>query len=65
MSANALIISMLVVLVLAAAAARVVIGPIAGVAGKDGPYALAKIGSVPEPIAERVQIARSDVRRGD
>ena len=65
MSANALIVSVLVVLVLAAAAARVVIGPIAGVAGEDGAYALAKIGAIPHSMAERVQMARSDVRAGD
>ena len=65
MSANALIVSVFVVLVLAAAAARVVIGPIAGVAGKDSAYALAKIGAVPDILAERVQMARSDVRAGD
>jgi hypothetical protein len=65
MSANALTVSVLVVLVLAAAAIRVVIGPIAGVAGKDGAYALAKIGPVPEPEAARVEMARSDVRRGE
>ena len=64
MSANALIVSVLVVLVLAAAAARVVIGPIAGVAGKDGAYALAKIGSAQDALAEQVQVARSDVRAG-
>ena len=65
MSANALIVSVLVVLVLVAAAARVVIGPIAGVAGKDGLYAVAKIGAVSEPMAARIEMARSDVRRGE
>ena len=65
MSANALVVSMLVALVLAAAAARVVIGPIAGVAGKDGSYALAKIGSSPDPMAERLKLARGEVKAGD
>ena len=65
MSANALIVSVFVVLVLVAAAARLVIGPIAGVGGKDGAYALAKIGATPESLAERVQMARSDVRAGE
>lgn len=60
MSANTLAVSVLVTLVLAAAAARVVIGPIAGVAGKDGAYALAKIGSVSAATAERVVLARSN-----
>jgi hypothetical protein len=63
MSANALTISVLVVLVLAAAALRVVIGPIAG--GKDGADALAKIGPVPGSEAARVEMARSGVRRGE
>ena len=63
MSANTLIVSVLVVLVLVAAAARVVIGPIAG--GKDGLYAVAKIGAVSEPVAARIEMARSDVRRGE
>ena len=45
MPANALALSVLFVLVLTAAAARVAVGPIAGVAGKGGAYALAKIGS--------------------
>jgi hypothetical protein len=65
MSTNAQIVTVFFVLVLVAAAARVVIGPIAGVAGKDGAYALAKIGAVPHSVAERVQMARSDVRAGD
>ena len=65
MSANAQIVTVFVVLILVAAAARVVIGPIAGVAGKDGAYALAKIGAGPRSVAERVQMARSDVRAGD
>jgi len=64
MSANAQIVTVFVALVLVAAAARVVIGPIAGVAGKDGVYALAKIGAVPHSMAERVQLARSEVRAG-
>ena len=63
MSANTLIVSVLVVLVLVAAAARVVIGPIAG--GKYNAYALAKIGSAPDALAERVEMARSDMRVGD
>jgi hypothetical protein len=64
-SANALIAFVLVVLVLAALGARVIIGPIAGVAGEDGPYVLAKIGSSADPMAERVGMARDEVRAGD
>jgi hypothetical protein len=65
MSANALAITVLFTLVLTAGAVRVAIGPIAGVAGADGSYTLAKIGSVSEAMAERVQLARSDVRAGN
>ena len=65
MSANAVAVSVLFVLVLTAVAARVAVGPIAGVAGKDGAYALAKIGSAPGILAARLELARSDVRAAD
>jgi hypothetical protein len=64
-SANALIVSVFVVLVLAAVTARLVIGPISGVAGDDSAYALAKIGAAPHAMAEQVEMARSDMRAGD
>ena len=59
MSANALIVTVLSVLVLIAAAARVVIGPVP-VAGGNSLYAMAKAGPFPDRKAETVQMAVSD-----
>jgi hypothetical protein len=65
MSANALIVSTLLVLVLAAAALRATLGPVPHLSGREGPYVLAKIGPVRGPLAERVEMAVSDQRGGD
>ena len=62
MSANTLIVSVLVVLALAAATARIVIGPIADLKGGDSLYAMAKAGPVPGPLSDSVEMAVSDAR---
>jgi hypothetical protein len=62
MSINTQIVSMMLVLTLAAAALRVATGPI--VALKDGGslYAMAKAGPVPGPLIAGVELAASDAR---
>ena len=60
MSANALIVSVLFVLVVAAAAARIVTGPVVKLAEGDSLYAMGKFGPVPGVLAGRVEMAVSD-----
>ena len=59
MSAHARIVTVLTVLVLIAAAARVVIGPIPALARGESLYAMAKAG--PTPLVAPVELAISDV----
>ncbi len=60
MSANATIVALLCVLVLAAAAIRVAVGPISDLSGDQSLYAMAKTGPMPGPVAHPVEFATSD-----
>ncbi len=62
MSANVLIVSVLAVLVVAAAALRIAAGPIVALGGGESLYAMAKAGPVPGPLAGDVELAVSDGR---
>jgi hypothetical protein len=64
MSANALIVSSLLVLVLAAAALRVATGPIVPPANAASLYAMGKFGPAPDSLAAPVEMAVSDARPG-
>jgi hypothetical protein len=62
MSANALIVSVLVALVVVAAALRIAIGPIVTLKDGDTLYAQAKAGPVPGVAAAPVELAVSGAR---
>jgi hypothetical protein len=62
MSANALIVSVFFVLVVAAVALRIAIGPIVVLKDGDTLYALAKSGPVPGVAAAPVELAVSGAR---
>jgi hypothetical protein len=64
MSANALIVTVLSILVLTAVAARVVIGPIPALASGNSLYAMAKAGPAPGSLAVQVEMAASDAGMG-
>jgi len=64
MSANALIVSVVFVLVVAAVALRIAIGPIVTLKDGDTLYALAKSGPVPSAVGASVELAVSDARPG-
>ena len=61
MPAKVLIVTVAIALVLSAALARAVFGPIAGLQG--GAYVSAKIGAVPDRMATGVEMARNELRR--
>ncbi|MGZ3277087.1 MAG: hypothetical protein ACXWKT_03160 [Caulobacteraceae bacterium] len=63
MSVNAQIVSILLVLAVAAAALRIATGPIA-LKDSDTLYAMAKSGPAAGSFAEGVQLAVSDARPG-
>ena len=62
MSANVQIVTLFVVLVLAAAAIRVAVGPIPAWAGGQSLYAMGKTGPAFGPLADSVELAVSDGR---
>ena len=62
MSANVQIAALFVVLVLAAVAIRVVVGPIAAAADGQSLYAASKVGPTTGPLADMVELAVSDAR---
>ena len=64
MSANALIVSVLVALTVAAAALRIATGPIVALKDGDSLYAMAKSGPVPGARLQDVELAVSDARPG-
>ena len=64
MSVNAQIVSVLLVLAVAAAALRIATGPIVALRDGDTLYAMAKSGRAGGSIAEGVQLAVSDARPG-
>lgn len=64
MSANALIVSVFVALVVAAAALRIATGPIVQLRDGDSLYEMAKSGPVREVTVAPVELAVSDARPG-
>jgi len=62
MSANVQIVTLFVVLVLAAAAIRVAVGPIPDLAAGQSHYAMSKYGPASWPLADAVEVAVSDAR---
>ena len=60
MSANAQIVSVMLILTLAAAALRVATGPIVATDDRGSLYALAKAGPAPGPLAAGVELAGAD-----
>ncbi len=64
MSANAQIVSILLVLAVAAAALRIATGPIVALKGGDSLYAKAKAGPAPGAQFQSIEMAVSEARPG-